>query len=354
MNKKVLIKFVFIIIIIILLYLKKSKHLIKKNIFYSYFNKSLEQPKSLDNSNLGENKTIKYNQYIPIAYALNEGYFYPTFVSIISILVNSNISCCYVIYLLLAADGSFPELLINKFKELENQYHNCKIIFIDIEEEIYAKAFTKRYPKAAYYRLLIADIVTDYDRVIYLDGDTIIFNDLIEMINLDMKNNIALGWVDNGFINAKQFNVTINHYITSGVILFNVKKMREENITDKLFNFMNKYYEQLNQEDQTILNIVLYDRIDFLPAKYGIWTYNNIDDLIYHNHFKNTSSPIKGYDDKEIIKALYEPGIAHYVRSKPWKPITKHTCLRFRKIWWDYAQLSGEYKYIKEYYNLDK
>ena len=325
---------------------------INKNISNSFPNNSFTE-QNLNSSNITSNSSRTFKQYIPIAYALNEDYFYPTYISLISILENSNKACCYVIYFLLSADGSFPEQYIKKFQDLELKYLNCKIIIVDIDEDIYKKAYTGRYPKSAYYRLLIADIITDFDRIIYLDGDTIIFNDLTEIINLDMKNNIALGWVDNGFAKAKEFNITIKAYITSGVILFNTKKMREENITDKFFNFMNAYSDKLYQEDQTIINLVLADRIDYLPHKYGIWTYNKVDDLIYHNHFLNISSTKKCYDDMELINALYDPGIAHYVRSKPWKPITKHTCLRYRKIWWDYAKLSGEYENIKEYYNIE-
>lgn len=370
MNKNGIVKFIFIFFNISILFKSKKsnsyfKSLIKKNKANSYFNNSfieqnilnsnLESNINILKSNLTSNKSRNFKQFIPIAYALNEGYFYPTFISLISLLENSNKSCCYVIYLLLSADGSFPEYYIKKYKDLEYKYINCEIIFIDIDEDIYQKASTKRYPKSTYYRLLIADIVTDYDRIIYLDGDTIVFNDLTELMNLEMKNNIVMGWLDNGFgkTKAEEFNITIKAYITAGVILFNIKKMREENITDKFFNFMNKYYYKLYQEDQTIINLVLYDRIGYLPPKYGIWTYNKVEDLIHHNHFLNKSSPIKCYDDLELIDALNDPGIAHYVRSKPWKPISKFTCLRYRKIWWDYAKLSGEYENIKELYDID-
>jgi hypothetical protein len=64
---------------------------------------------------------------------------------------------------------------------------------------------------------------------IYLDGDTLVFSDLTEMINLEMNNNIILGFVDNSYKKAKQFGINTNKYITCGVILINLKKMRKEN-----------------------------------------------------------------------------------------------------------------------------
>jgi hypothetical protein len=44
-----------------------------------------------------------------------------------------------------------------------------------------------------------------------------------------MNNNIILGFVDNSYKKAKQFGIKTNKYITCGVILINLKKMRKEN-----------------------------------------------------------------------------------------------------------------------------
>ena len=49
---------------------------------------------------------------------------------------------------------------------------------------------------STYYRLLLADLLPNTKRIIYLDGDTIILNDLTEMINLDMKNNNIMDFID--------------------------------------------------------------------------------------------------------------------------------------------------------------
>ena len=48
---------------------------------------------------------------------------------------------------------------------------------------------------------------------IYLDGDTLVFTDLTEMINLEMNNNIILGFVDDSYKKAEKFRIKTYKYI---------------------------------------------------------------------------------------------------------------------------------------------
>lgn len=263
------------------------------------FNMSLNI--SLQNKNFTNNST-KYSlrQNVAIAYALNNQYFYPTLVSITSILENSKNSTLNYIFLL-TGKNNLTNYYKNKFKDLEKKYKNCKINFVEIDDKIFYHANTKRYPITAYYRLLLAELILEFNRILYLDSDTLIFNDLTELINLDMEDNIAMGWVDNGFKNAILFNLTTYKYITSGVILFDLKQMREKNITKQFLDFIDKNSKYLNQEDQTVINIVLHNKIGFLPPKYGVWAFRFRKALIEHNNYKNISRGIKCYLEEDII-----------------------------------------------------
>ena len=291
------------------------------------------------------------NQKIAIAYALDDNYFYPTLVSITSILKTSKNST-YNIFYILTSNGKFSEENKKKLKNLETKYKNCKFNILEIDENLFVYAKTDRYPKIAYFRLLLAELVPDFNRIIYLDGDTLIYTDLSEMMNLNMDNNIAMGWVDNGYRNSEKFNITTHKYITSGVILFDLEKMRKENITKQFMDFLKNNYNELIQEDQTVINIVLHKRIGLLPPKYGIWAYNNREALIDHNHYRNKTLHMKCYDDNEVIKAWLNPGIAHYVQSKPWKRRTKYSNIRYRINWWTIAKATGEFDNIKNFYKI--
>ena len=293
------------------------------------------------------------NQKIHIAYGLDNKYTYPTLVSMISILENSSIDTFYIFYLLVEKQ-SFKEENKKKLKHLEEKYDRCKIIIFELANENLTNARVNRYPMAAYYRLLLADLIPDVNRVIYLDGDTIIFTDLAEMINLEMNNNIILGFVDNSYEFSEKFGIKTYKYVTSGVLLINLKKMRKENISKKFIDFINDNKKNLVQEDQTVINIVLNGRIDLIPPKFGMWNFVKRDDLIKHNCYGNPKLNIKAYDETELFKAWKLPSILHFVRAKPWKKKTKYTHREFHEKWWKYAKISDEYENILKFYGGKK
>ena len=292
-------------------------------------------------------------QKVAVAYGLNNQYTYPTIVSMTSILENSY-SHTYYIFYLLVDKSTYKEDNKRKLMNLENKYERCEVHILEISKESIKNANTKRYPLAAYYRLLLSELIPDLNRIIYLDGDTIIYTDLTEMFNLEMGNNVMLGFVDNSYQKAEEFGIRTYKYIVSGVLLINLKTIRRENISAQFFEFIDKYQDKLTQEDQTVINIVLHGRIDFLPPKYGIWNFNNKDAVLHHNNYENKNLGVKAYDEKEILNAWNLPSILHFVRAKPWKARTKFTHNQFHDDWWEYAKLTDVYSNIITYYGKIK
>jgi lipopolysaccharide biosynthesis glycosyltransferase len=224
----------------------------------------------------------------------------------ISILENASKYTFYTFYLLVEKNV-FKKQNKKKFMHLEEKYNRCKVNILELTNENLSNARTNRYPMAAYYRLLLAKLIPDLNRIIYLDGDTLIFTDLTEMINLEMNNNIMLGFVDNSFKRAEQFGIKTYKYVTSGVLLINLKKMRKENISQKFFDFIDNNKKKLAQEDQTVINIVLHGRIDLLPPKFGIWNFLNKESVLSHNYYGNKKLGIRAYSDDEILKGWQQP-----------------------------------------------
>ena len=296
-----------------------------------------------------------YKQYnkIAVSYGLNNNNFYPTFVSITSLLENANYSTFYTINILVSKRKKyFSNENKIKFKNLEYKYPRCKIKIIEINDKFFKFANIRRYPISAYYRLLLADLLPEIKRIIYLDGDTIVLTDLTELINLNMKNNTILGFVDNSFYLSEDFGIKTYNYITSGVMLINLENIRKEFITEQFFSFIKKYKNNLKQEDQTVINIVLNGKIGFLPPKYGIWDYNNITLLKLHNHYLNYSRNVNCYKDNDLIKGLEYPSILHYVLYKPYRADNYKLNTKFVNVWLYYAKKTNEYKNIIKYYNF--
>lgn len=299
---------------------------------------------------------LNYNNtfnIIPVSYGLNNGHIFLTLISITSILENAKNNTYYIFYIMVSNNqNEFHNKNKRKLKKIEKNYNRCKIIFIKINDKIFKYSKIKRYPVSTYYRLLLANLLPNINKIIYLDGDTIILTDLSEMINLKMENKYIMGFLDNGYKFSKIFGINTYKYITAGVILLNLKEMRLNNITNKFIEFIEKKRKLLKQEDQTVLNIVLHNKISILPAKYGLWPFFNKSQFFIHNHYLKNYTKFQCYCDDEINDAYENPGIVHYVMQKPFKKKYYLSNSTFVNYWLYYASKTEEYEKIIKYYNL--
>lgn len=144
----------------------------------------------------------------------------------------------------------------------------------------------------SFSRCYLADILTDIDKVLYLDLDVFFEQDISELWNIDMSNHAIAGVVD---INYQNHTTTYidnpNSYINSGVLLMNLKYIREHHLTEKMHRLLNTW--ELKYPDQDVLNIVCNGHIRYLSHKWN-------------------SGLACGVHTTPIIH--------HCIRTKPWNP----------------------------------
>ncbi len=199
---------------------------------------------------------------------------------------------------------------------------------------------------AVYYRLELHNILINVDRIIWLDGDTLIFGDLSELIALDMRGNYILGFLDNNLEALKEFNITNGVIICSGVLLMDLDALRKNNISEKYNKFFDDNFGNIYQHDQTAINVVCQGKTSTLPPKYGIWNFKSIKQFIYHN---NDHLPYLRYNKKECLLSYYNPAILHYVIEKPY---LKQENKYYFYEWWNFANKTGYYDRIYKYVNF--
>ena len=241
--------------------------------------------------------------------------------------------------------NDFTEENKNILKSVEQNYPNhCNISFINMTE-MYNEQKTS--PKSKYYRLSLHDKLSNIDKIIYLDGDTMIFEDLTELINLDMKEYYILGFLDSLYWSLEEYSIKNAIVLNSGVLLMNLKSLRLNNITDKFISFMRNKNNSVVQEDQTVINYVLQKNISTLPPKYGMWAFSNTFEAYHFNRVQNKKYK---YKNKEFLNAYKHPAILHYTGSKPFRDQDSI----FYSLWWDYAKKTKYYKDIITYSNNNK
>ena len=279
---------------------------------------------------------------IPIAMALDDGYLYPTIVSITSMMENKSKNSYYEFYIMHPAE--FSEDSKHKLKTLERKYSGCSINLIDMTDK-YKNAYDIGHiTTPAYYRLSLSDLLPDKDKVLWLDGDTLIFKDLRSMYNLDMTGLYYRGFLDNSPRLPEKFGIYDNdHYICDGVMAVNLEELRKDDMVRKFNDFIEKNNDKLVQHDQTVINILCYKKIKKLPTVFGFINYYN------------TAKEARNYTECLIAKDSYskedmEYGfnnveVLHCV-NKPWK----EPRAPFAKVWWNYARKTSYFEEIKTKY----
>lgn len=242
-------------------------------------------------------------------------------------------------------DASYFRYL-ERVKKLKADFE-YQIIPIDSSIFDEQKVTTPHLKTSAYYRLIIGELLKDYDKCMYHDADILVLRDLQEMFDVDLDGFYVSGikaylkhqeTEENQRIMKKWGFPSFDNYIVSGNLVLNLFKIREDKLTERFIQQMHKGYPS---EDQDVINLCCYGKIHFLPLKFGMmnrWIYN---DVLY-------TMGKKVYEFKEIEEAKESPAIVHFAGgvAKPWKNLRT----AYADKWWEYArQILNEEEYATWY-----
>ena len=179
------------------------------------------------------------------------------------------------------------------------------------------------WTEIVYYRLLIPELLPQYDKVIYADTDVLFKGDLAEVYatNMDGYDCGAVRMEPNNenLICHKYFPENKNRWIyISSFILFNCKKMREDKFVDKVFDIIKTFNTRLKFFDLDTLNLACKKFLD-LPYRYGVFQslyYNDdITKASEYEFLKNAYTKEKLEEEKAKCIMLHYAG----KMGKPWR-----------------------------------
>ncbi len=305
---------------------------------------------SLFIKNNQSNALIKKN-IIHIAMSLDNLGIYPTLVSMTSALENQDKKNTILIYyLLLSSDFDTKNSQI--FESLKQNYTVAINYYIIPNIFGFLEKWKNTY--TVYYKLLLPIMFPEIERIIFLDGDTLIFKDLSEMYDLPFDNNYVLGYPFHTPYIIDHLGIKPINYKNGGVLLFNIHEIRKKNMDLELLLYTMKNMSNLIFCEQDTLNYVYNGKIGLLPFKFGIYLYGNFkeakDNYLYKLRIK------VNYD--EVERALEDPTIVHFCCCNPkiWHKNTKHergfnhTCYKYQKIFYSYANKTKYYDEIYKKY----
>ncbi len=276
---------------------------------------------------------------IPIVFITDENYILPTAVSINSLIKNKNESTHYKIYIL---HNNLNYKSQNLFRAYSSDTVSIQFLEPDNSEYLLSMKDHRKsdYVSAAVlFKFAIPKLFKEYEKILYLDGDTIIMGDLSNLYNSDISD-VYVGVVKDVFpiLSGAYKNYGLDTYFNAGVILYNIKKILNDGIDDYLNSeeILNKTKEYYWFEQDTY-NIVFNKNVKYLHPKYNFIIES------WDKYGVKESSKVFDINPKEG-KSLYKNALVFHLASgqKPW--IYKNGLMR--KTWEKYYK-DSQFEFIK-------
>lgn len=295
--------------------------------------KTVEKP--VDSSEIAQQTEVN------IVYAFDKGYARYTLTSIESALMTKRRSSKYCFYLLVPQnfkreDKEIFNKLYSGFDDFELTFIHCGEMFDDIKMRI------EHITSPTYYRLLIPDLIPDCDKILYIDGDTIVCDDLTELYHEDINGYMiagvpALSYHRNIIFHKDRLNMIGEFlYVNAGVLLMNLYELRKCNWSEEALKLMSRNFRD---QDQDIINVSCSESIKIIDRKFNLQT--------KYYHWKKEQFDESGIDFRLELQAYDEAVIIHYAdKIKPWDDMTSPCAAH----WWKVA-LTG---ICWELYHKDK
>ena len=221
----------------------------------------------------------KFNQDINIFFTVNDSYTKYLSVSMASILYNLDKEQIINFFILDGGISDENKRKLNKLKNIKD--FNIEYIKIDNSRfENIVKSSQAHITNETNYRFIISSLKPELDKCLFLDADLIADEDITELYNINIDDFYMGAVTDQAPLTknswAKHLDLAKNYrYVNTGVILVNLKKWREENIENKLFENVIKYANLLQFPDQDTLNITLQDKVKNISHIYNAMPVQN-------------------------------------------------------------------------------
>ncbi len=177
-----------------------------------------------------------------------------------------------------------------------------------------------------YYRLFIADRFPEYDKGIYLDSDIVVLGDISELYQIELGEDLIGACTDRSIVSVPELvdyvedavGTPIDHYINSGILLMNLKKMRQTDFCGHFLRLLHTFHFDCIAPDQDYINAMCSGKIVYLDEAWD-------------------AMPPEGGAG---VPELENPHLIHYnLFQKPWC----YDNIPYEEYFWYYAKKSPFY-----------
>ena len=285
---------------------------------------------------------------IAIAFAAND-YFVPYMATMLESIIENAVAENNYDILILTQDITAE----NKkcLAEIIKKHNNFSIRYINPAYLIEGYDFFLRghFSLETYYRLVLPELLPDYNKVLYLDSDMVVNADVAELYHTDVNGYLLAACHDadtaglyNGYEPKKKDYM--DHvlkikkpydYFQAGVLLLNLDEFRKTYKTDEILKFA--VSEDWQLLDQDILNKLCEDRVKYVDMSWNVMVdYGKI-------RIKEIIHLAPQWLNKMYMESRKHPKIIHYAGpEKPWL----YPEMDMGKTFWQYAKNTPYYEGI--------
>lgn len=209
---------------------------------------------------------------VVLAYAANGAYAPPLCAAIESVLETGDPERVYRIFVLhdgLAAD------IVGTLEGLGGERTPVRCVSVGRLTDNAALYSTSYLTREMYFRLFIPDVLPGFDKVLYLDCDTIALADVGELFDTPLRGAVIGGIID--LYETRELDrlrrvlsYAPARYFNSGVLLMDCRKFETERILEQCLAFLQEH-DRLVCPDQDALNIVCEKKVRFLDGRWNVF-----------------------------------------------------------------------------------
>lgn len=222
---------------------------------------------------------------------------------LLSLFENKSPETHYQIYII---DGDLSSENKSKFFRLLQNF-NTVPVFLHVDQRLFKNCKGWGHvSREAFYRISIPDLLDrKIKKAVYLDSDLIIKDDLLELWNNKNLERYFLGAVEDpvdisGIRLPKKYK-----YFNSGVMLMNLDKWRKNNISKRIFQFINRHSAKIMWWDQDALNAILYKRWFELGYTWNYQVYR-MGHIMVQPKIIHFNTEVKPWNGSPYLKEEYD------------------------------------------------
>jgi lipopolysaccharide biosynthesis glycosyltransferase len=271
-------------------------------------------------------KRMEQNQRLCVAYAADDNYTKYLGISMLSLFQSNKGFAEIVVFVL---DCGIRNINKEVLRSIAKEY-NREIYFRSMEAAVSGLDLhmgDRRISIASYARLFLSTVIPEaWDRILYLDCDTIVRDSIMDFWKVNLEGYMVAGVRDtvDSFFLKKIGMKPEEYYVNAGIILINLAGWREQNLEKRFMDFIKQFNGNVPHHDQGTINGVCRNKKYIVSPRY------NATSNIYSFSAKTIKSIYfmdSFYSQKELEEAKKNPAILHFTTGlvgRPWEENCSH------------------------------